>query len=159
MAEKRRSEARPERRGNVLWQQPLLLREEIQANYEKRDTLLRSLPELEAAFSMCWNDPSAKGIHVSREAAQDALGFYNLVVKDGRYIELLKTFPEEAARKLGVEVKPPTIDVLKRGLKLRGADSRVNEFTVVTAIVATIALAVPEADVVVDHSKHVELKV
>ncbi len=144
--------------GQVVWQQPLLLRETIQTNYDTRDTFLRSLPELEAAYVLCIEDPKLKSMHAAPSATKEALRFYNRVVKDGRYIEMLKTDPTEAASKLRVDLSAEANKVLEQGLSLRGARSRVNEFTVVTAIVATLALAVPEGEIVIDYSKQVGLK-
>jgi hypothetical protein len=157
MPKKQTTREKRTKRARVLWQQPLLLREEIQANYDTRDAFLRSLPELEAAYTLCADDPRLEDIRISPETAKEALDFYNAVVIDGRHIELLRSDPAEAARRLGLSVKSEILDVLRQGTALRGAKSRVNEYTIVTAIVIIVADQ-SEGELVIDYSKRVELK-
>jgi hypothetical protein len=145
------------KRPKLIWQQPLLLREEIQANYETRDRFMRSLPELEAAYLQCANDPAVSKLSISTPSAEEALRFYNAVVADGRYIEDLKHDPLKAAKSLKLSLSDAAADAIKQGITLKGARSRVNEYTIVTAVVI-ITLDRVDGDVVIDASRNVEHK-
>lgn len=158
MGKERRQRDIEAEKARVLWQQPLFYREAIAANYETRDKFIKSIPELEAALSLCLSDPAADEIEASEETIKETLNFYNMVVTDGRFIETLKTNPEGVAEKLCVKISKDAIKLLREGVKLKGGTSAVNEVTIVTITVAEIVLGVTEGDVVIDHSKHVELK-
>jgi hypothetical protein len=159
VAEEKTSRDLAAEKARVFWKQPLFYREIIEANYENRDRFVKSVSELEAALSLCLSDPLADEIKASEEVIKETLKFYNLVVKDGRFIETLKSNPEGVAKALCVELSDEAVDLLRVGVKLRGGASAVNEVTIVTITVAEIVLGVVEGEVVVDHSKRVELKV
>ncbi len=145
-------------RPRILFRQPLFLRELIQDHYEDRDRFLKSLPELEAAYTLASSDSKLADFKHSPAAVQRALKAYNDIVIDGRYVEVLRTDPAAAAENLGIAIDAEALTVLQQGITLKGADSRVNEFTVVTAIVVLVAESSAAGEIVIDYSKTVEFK-
>ncbi|MDP9362164.1 MAG: hypothetical protein M3P29_12010, partial [Acidobacteriota bacterium] len=82
-----------------------------------------------------------------KEVSNEALGFYNAVVADGRFIGLLAKEPQKAAAKLGLRVNPPVLELVQTLVtQVRGPGLVEGPTEAVIAIAVVIVCAVPARD-------------
>lgn len=140
----------------ILFQEPLLLREELRKRWDDRHVLATSRTELEAFYENVRNDPRTRELAVDQRVVEQALEFYNSVVADGRNIYDLRTDPRSVAERLGVEVTDAAAELISKAAWMTG-EAESNDITIVLAIVIVVVVAVPER-VVIDWSQQLDVK-
>lgn len=140
----------------ILFQEPLLLREELRKRWDDRHVLATSRTELEAFYENVRNDPRTRELAADQRVVEQALEFYNSVVADGRNIYDLRTDPRSVAERLGVEVTDAAAELISKAAWMTG-EAESNDITIVLAIVIVVVVAVPER-VVIDWSQQLDVK-
>jgi hypothetical protein len=131
---------------------------------KRRNTLLNSVADIEKAYTKAAADPKLSLPGVSRRNRLDALKFYNAVVTDGRYIDLLATAPQTAADKLGLKISKKTIDLVEQIFRgVHGPGTVQGPVEAVIAVAVVVAVAISGRDriderIVIDSSANVALK-
>lgn len=143
----------------VSFKQPLFPREALQERWDDRHRLAKSQDELANFYRRVEEDPRLKEIDADETVAREMLEFYNAVVIDGRYIFDLREGPERAAEELGLQPSPEALKLVSQAARLTGEQGS-NDVTIAVAVAIVIVCAVPakEAEVVVDWTQQVELK-
>jgi hypothetical protein len=143
----------------VSFKQPLFRRDALRARWDDRHRLITSEHELAAFYEHVKDDPRLKEIDADEEVAREALEFYNAVVVDGRYIYDLREGPERAAEALKLRPSDKALQLVSTAAKMTGEQGS-NDITIAVAVVIVIVCAVPgkEAEVVIDWTQQVELK-
>jgi hypothetical protein len=103
------------------------------------DVVKRYSDELSERPALDENPPFSS---VEAEAMREAVDFYELVVKDGRYVSLLATDPKAAANLLGADVSDEVISnlsKLREGMFLRCTSEQMGLYA---GIAATIVIGV-----------------
>ncbi len=143
----------------VSFKQPLFRSDELQHRWDDRHKLVTSQDELANFYRRVEEDPRMEGIEPDETVAQEMLEFYNAVVLDGRFIYDLREEPERVANELGLQPSADALELVGRAARMTGAQGS-NDITIAVAVVIVIVCAVPgkEAEVVVDWTQQVELK-
>jgi hypothetical protein len=143
----------------VYFKQPLFRREALSERWDVRHKLVSSQDELAQFYRTVEEDPRLKEIEPDQAVAQEMLEFYNAVVVDGRYIYDLREGPERVAKELGLQPSGEALELVSRAARMTGEQAS-NDITIAVAVAIVIVCAVPgkEAEVVVDWTQQVELK-
>lgn len=104
-------------------------------------------------------DPRLADLDVDESVATEMLEFYNSVVIDGRFIYDLREEPNRAAEAIGLRPSDRALELVSRAAQMTGPQGG-NDVTIAVAVVIVIVCAVPDqqAEIVVDWTQQVELK-
>ena len=143
----------------VSFKQPLFRQEELHRRWDDRHRLATSQDELASFYRWVEEDPRLKEIDADEAVGREALEFYNAVVVDGRFIYDLREQPERVAEQLDLRPSAEALKLVSEAARLTGEQGS-NDITIAVAVVIVIVCAVPgrEAEVVVDWTQQVELK-
>lgn len=143
----------------ISFKQPLFRREALHERWDDRHKLVKSQNELANFYRRVEEDPRLQEIDTDESVAQEMLEFYNAVVVDGRYIYDLREGPERVAEELGLQPSPAALELVSKAARMTGEQGS-NDVTIAVAVAIVIVCAVPgrEAEVVVDWTQQVELK-
>jgi hypothetical protein len=143
----------------VSFKQPLFGSDELQRRWNDRHRLVKSRDELATFYRQIEEDPRLADLDVDEGVATEMLDFYNAVVVDGRYIYDLREEPNRAAEALGLRPSNQALELVSRAARMTGEQGS-NDITIAVAVVIVIVCAVPgqEAEIVVDWTQQVELK-
>lgn len=147
-------------RGNLTFEQPLG-RPRSEAALQRQATLLQAMPKVEEHFARLSRDRRVRSQKMSSRDADEALRFYNKVVADGRYVDLLNEDPELAARKLGLTIRPDVVAILRNTIGSAhgpGPAEGPIEAVIAVAVVIVKVIANPADGVVIDASAKVGRK-
>jgi len=135
----------------------------FQKSADAADHHIKSADAVTAGYVALKDNEEAAKLSPNPQVAQETLAFYNAVVRDGRYVGLLKTDPQKAADNLGLSVSPEVLKTLTRSAELKVDVSKetqqLGEVGVASIAVAVVVVTSPQADnqVVVDSSGLVKL--
>jgi hypothetical protein len=130
------------------------------AESRRRDILLKAIPKIEEYYTTLSRRKLTELDAMPPKARKAALDLYNKVVADGRYVDLLRTDPAAAAKKVGAKIDPDDWRVIQSVAdKIRNPGGPVEGPTeAVIAVVVVIACAKPSEGVVIDESAMVQAK-
>jgi hypothetical protein len=143
----------------VSFKQPLFGADELQKRWSDRHMLVRSRDELATFYRQVEADPRLADLDVDESVATEMLEFYNSVVVDGRFIYHLREEPNRAAEAIGLQPSDRALELVSRAARMTGPQGG-NDVTIAVAVVIVIVCAVPDqqAEIVVDWTQQVELK-
>lgn len=130
------------------------------AEARRRDILFKAIPEIEKYYKRL-SSANLKALdELPTKARKAALELYNKVVSDGRYVDLLRTDPEAAAKKVGMKIDPShwrAIQSVADRITNPGGPVE-GPLEAVIAVVVVIAWAKPSEGVVIDESAMINAK-
>lgn len=116
------------------------------AGRERAAVMSRALPQIESYYDkMRCSEREALG-DISSDDAHEALDFYNAVVADGRYVDLLRKSPREAAEKLGMQISDDVlraVETVSRRVVGSGPAEGPVEAVIAVAVVIVLAPKLP----------------
>src|ERR1035438_4285426 len=98
-------------KSSILFRHPILAKESS-AVAKRRETLLASVPRIEAYYAKATASKAIQKLDIKPATSKAALRFYNEVVTDGRFIGQLATDPQAVAEKLKIKVTPVVINAI-----------------------------------------------
>jgi hypothetical protein len=140
----------------ILFQEPLFLREELRKRWERRHVHATSRTEIAAFYEHVSEDPRTRELGAEQSVVEEALEFYNRVVADGRNIYELRTDPRAVAERLNIQVSDSAAELVSKAAWITG-EAESNDVTIVLAIVIVVVAASPE-QVVIDWSQSLAVK-
>lgn len=144
----------------ISFQQRLFAREQLAERWPALNKYICSANSVEGAYTAMLRNADGK-LEIERGAAQEALEFYNTVVRDGRYIEDILTSPREVAAKLRIELSDEVMKHLNvvSGLLAPGS-TKMNIAVVAVAVAVTVVIvkgADPLEEIVINQSGLIRL--
>lgn len=129
------------------------------AEARRREALLKAIPKIDQHYARLRKMKLPEVDELSTSARKQALNLYNKVVADGRHIELLRTDPAAAAKKLGIKVSEEAIlaiDAVASALRKPG--TVMGPLEAVIAVVVVIAWAKPSEGIVIDEAANIRVR-
>jgi hypothetical protein len=106
----------------------------------------RALPQIESYYEELRRSKQEALGGISPDQADEALDFYNAVVADGRYVDLLRESPKEAADQLGMDISDEVlraVRVVSDRLGVGGPVEGPVEAVIAVAVVIVLAPKLP----------------
>ncbi len=116
------------------------------AGRERASVMSRALPQIESYYEELRRSKQEALGGISPDQADEALDFYNAVVADGRYVDLLRESPKEAADQLGMDISDEVlraVRVVSDRLGVGGPVEGPVEAVIAVAVVIVLAPKLP----------------
>ncbi len=130
---------------------------------ERAEIMTRALPQIETYYDRLRRSERDSLGDVTADDAQEALEFYNAVVADGRYVDLLRQSPREVADKLGIRVSDDVVRAVERvagRIDVGGPVEGPVEAVIAVAVVIVLAPKIPAGaeGVVIEENARVSVR-
>jgi len=144
----------------IAFQQRLFNRERLAQRWPAFNDVICSADAVEAAYGAVMRLPESQA-KVARGVAAETLEFYNKVVRDGRYIDMLIDRPEEVAGKLDLKVSAEALEQIRVVNSIISPGAEVMNIAVVAVAVAVTVVIVkgshPLEEIVIDQSGYLKM--
>lgn len=137
----------------------------VPVNRPRRERDIITPATLKYALDLNRDDPEAEAFAADPAHRDEIVELYNAAVKDGRFVRLLATEPENVAQQLGMPLSAGAAESIKKVGSFPGAtitdfpegfDRRVAWVTVVAIAIVVIVAAQPD-DAILDRSGVIKL--